>query len=119
VINWSLNNKQVRLNFPVGVSYKEDPANIRRLLIEVASNNAGVLKTPEPDVLFESFGDSSLNFILRIWTLDYSDTPMVLKSQLYYAIFEKFKEHDIEITYPQRDIHIKSGNAAAIGLNAD
>ncbi|MDP3462724.1 MAG: mechanosensitive ion channel [Bacteroidales bacterium] len=119
VINWSLNNKQVRLNFPVGVSYKEDPANIRRLLIEVASNNAGVLKTPEPDVLFESFGDSSLNFILRIWTLDYSDTPMVLKSQLYYAIFEKFKEHDIEIPYPQRDIHIKSGNAAAIGLNAD
>lgn len=109
VINWSLNDRNVRFNFPVGVAYKEDPAVIRRLLIEVADENPGVLQNPKPDVLFEEFGDSSLNFNLRVWSQEYSDRPQVLKSQLYYAIFEKFKEHNIEIPFPQRDLHLKSG----------
>jgi len=108
VINWSHNNRSVRLNFPVGVSYKEDPEKIRNILIEVANENPGVLQTPPPDVLFEEFGDSSLNFHLRVWTDEYSDKPKVLKSQLYYAIFKKFKEENVEIPFPQRDIHIKS-----------
>ncbi|MBW6459462.1 MAG: mechanosensitive ion channel [Bacteroidales bacterium] len=110
VINWSHNNRNVRLNFPVGVSYKEDPEVIRKVLIEVADHNSGVLKKPRPDVLFDDYADSSLNFILRIWTSEYSDKPKVLKSQLYYEIFRKFKENNIEIPYPQRDVHIKSGN---------
>jgi small-conductance mechanosensitive channel len=109
VINWSHLNRNIRLNFPVGVSYKEDPELIKKLLIEVADSNPGVLKEPKPDVLFDSFGESSLDFKLRVWTADYSDTPMVLKSQLYYAIFKKFKEHNIEIPFPQRDLHLKSG----------
>jgi small-conductance mechanosensitive channel len=109
VINWSHLNRNVRLNFPVGVSYKENPEIIRKLLIEVADANPGVLKEPKPDVLFESFGESSLDFKLRVWTSEYSDTPMVLKSQLYYAIFKKFQEQKIEIPYPQRDLHLKSG----------
>jgi len=109
VINWSHNNRNVRFNFPVGVSYKEDPELIRKLLIEIATGNPGVLKNPKPDVLFDEFGDSSLNFIFRVWTSDYSDTPGMLKSELYYEIFKKFKEHNIEIPFPQRDIHLKSG----------
>lgn len=109
VINWSLNDRNVRLNFPVGVSYNEDPEKIKKILLEVAHENPGVLKAPPPDVLFNDFGDSSLNFLLRIWTFEYSSKPTVLKSQLYYAIFEKFKEHNIEIPLPQRDLHLKSG----------
>lgn len=109
IINWSHNNRNVRFNFPVGVSYKEDPELIRKLLIEIATGNPGVLKNPKPDVLFDEFGDSSLNFIFRVWTSDYSDTPGILKSELYFAIFKKFKEHNIEIPFPQRDIHLKSG----------
>jgi small-conductance mechanosensitive channel len=109
VINWSHNNRSVRLNFPVGVSYNEEPDKIRKLLIEVADSNAGVLQNPPPDVLFENFGDSSLDFNLRVWTDEYSDKPKVLKSQLYYAIFKKFKEHQVEIPYPQRDLHLRSG----------
>ena len=109
VINWSHNNRSVRFNFPVGVSYKENPEIIRKLLFEVAESNKGVLKKPAPDVLFEKFGESSLDFNLRVWTDEYSDLPNVLKSQLYYAIFNKFKEHNIEIPYPQRDLHLKSG----------
>ena len=109
VINWSHNNKQVRLNFPVGVSYNEDPEKIRKLLEEVAKANSGVLSSPKPYVLFESYGDSSLNFNLLVWTSEFIDRPKILKSELYYEIFRKFKEHNVEIPFPQRDIHLKSG----------
>lgn len=109
VTNWSHNDRMVRFNFPVGVSYNEDPVNIKKLLLEVATENKGVLKNPAPDVLFDEFGDSSLNFNLRVWTSQYTDRPNVLKSQLYYAIFSKFKENNVEIPFPQRDLHIRSG----------
>ena len=109
VINWSHNNNLVRLNFPVGVSYKEDPQKIRRLLTEVVKDNPGVLSSPEPYILFEAFGDSSLNFTMLLWTSEFTYRPNILKSELYYAIFAKFKEHNVEIPFPQRDIHLKSG----------
>ncbi|MEP5613983.1 MAG: mechanosensitive ion channel domain-containing protein [Cyclobacteriaceae bacterium] len=108
VINWSHNDRNIRFNFPVGVSYKEDPKEVRKILMEVAAENPNVLKKPEPHVFFEEFGDSSLNFTLAIWTSTYTDRPRRLKTELYFSIFEKFKENGIEIPFPQRDIHIKS-----------
>jgi len=109
VINWSHNDHRIRFNFPVGVSYKEDPAKIKKILIDVANANVGILQQPEPDVLFESYGDNSLNFNLRVWTSEYVNKPKVLKSQLYYAIFERFTLEKVEIPFPQRDIHLRSG----------
>jgi small-conductance mechanosensitive channel len=109
VINWSHNEHRIRFNFPVGVSYKEDPEKIKKILIEVAKTNPGILPTPEVDVLFDSYGDNSLNFNLRVWTSEYVSKPKVLKSQLYYAIFKRFTEEKIEIPFPQRDLHLKSG----------
>lgn len=109
VINWSHNNKEVRLNFPVGVSYKEDPEKIKKLLTEVANANPGILSSPKPYILFEGFGDSSLNFNVLVWTSEFIDRPKILRSELYYEIFAKFKEHNVEIPFPQRDIHLKSG----------
>ncbi|EOZ96766.1 Potassium efflux system KefA protein [Indibacter alkaliphilus LW1] len=108
VINWSHNDRKVRFNFEVGVSYKEDPEKVKEILLEVADKNENVLKTPAPDVLFDEFDDSSLNFILRVWTSDYVNKPRVLKSQLYFEIFRRFGEENIEIPFPQRDIHIIS-----------
>ncbi len=109
VINWSHNDRNIRFNFPVGVSYKENPLKIKEILVEVAKKNAGVSKIPAPDVLFDAFDDSSLNFNLRVWTTEYINRPNVLKSQLYYEIFRRFGEEGIEIPFPQRDIHIISG----------
>jgi small-conductance mechanosensitive channel len=109
VINWSHNDRRIRFHLPVGVSYNEDPANIKEILLSVAHENNDVLKRPGPDVLFVEYGDSSLNFDLMVWTSTYIDRPIILKSQLYYAIFEKFKEYGIEIPFPQRDLHIRSG----------
>lgn len=108
VINWSHNEFKVRFNFPVGVSYKEDPEKIKQILVDVAINNPGVLKSPKPDVLFDEFDESSLNFNLRVWTSEYVNKPKVLKSELYFEIFRRFKEENVEIPFPQRDIHIKS-----------
>lgn len=107
VINWSHNNRVVRFRFPVGVSYKEDPQKVREILLEVANKQEGVLKSPAPDVWFDSFGDSSLNFNLLVWTRQYTDLRPMLKSMLYYEIFKQFAAHGIEIPFPQRDVHIK------------
>jgi len=107
VINWSHNDRNVRFNFPVGVSFKENPARVKELLIQVAAAEPGVLSSPPPDVLFESYGESALNLNLRVWSREYTDRPRVLKSRLYFAIFEAFEREGIKIPYPQRDIHIK------------
>ncbi|GAA0878622.1 mechanosensitive ion channel [Algoriphagus jejuensis] len=109
VINWSHNERRIRFNIPVGVAYKENPEKIKKILLEVANANSGILKNPASDVLFGSYGDSSLNFNLRVWTSEYVNKPNVLKSELYYEIFKRFTEEDIEIPFPQRDLHIKSG----------
>ncbi len=98
----------MRVNILVGVSYDEDPKQIEELLIEVADENVNVLEDPEPTVFFEEFGDSSLNFTLLVWTKTCTDRPRRLTSELNFAIFEKFKQHNIEIPFPQRDLHIKS-----------
>jgi len=108
VINWSHMDRNVRFNIPVSVSYKEDPESVKEILLEVADRNEGILKHPSPDVLFDKYGDSSLDFNLRIWTRNYINKPGVLRSQLYYEIFKVFREKGVEIPYPQRDIHIKS-----------
>ena len=108
VINWSHTDRNIRFNFPVGVSYKEDPEKVKKLLLEVANSNDAILKEPKPDVLFADFGDSSIDFKLRVWTREYINRPNVLKSQLYYEIFKKFRENNIEIPFPQRDVLIKN-----------
>ncbi len=108
VINWSHTDRSVRFNFPVGVSYKEDPEVIRKVLLDIARDNPGVLKNPVPDVLFSDYADSAMVFNLRVWTREYINRPGVLKSQLYYEIARRFREHGIEIPFPQRDVYIKS-----------
>jgi small-conductance mechanosensitive channel len=109
VINWSHSDREVRLHIPVGVSYSSNPEEVRDILLQVADAHAGVLKIPPPDVIFMEFGDSSLNFDLRVWTSDYITKPKILQSDLNFAIRKKFKEKGIEIPFPQRDIHVRSG----------
>lgn len=107
VVNWSHNNRKVRLNISVGVAYKEDPDNISKILISIAKEHPGVLPTPLPYVRFDEFADSSINFTLQVWTIDYVDRPTVLKSDLYYKIFRVFREKGIEIPFPQTDVYLK------------
>ena len=108
VINWSYNDRNIRFNIPIGVSYKEDPEIVKKILLEIAVDTTGILKNPAPEVLFSEMGDSSINFILRVWTDKYTSKPAILKSILYFEIFKRFKKADIEIPFPQRDLHIKN-----------
>lgn len=108
VINWSHNDRNIRFRIPVGVSYNENPEKVAEILRQVADDNPDVLKKPGPKVLFEGFGDSSLDFELAVWTNSYIDRPRILKSDLYFEIFKRFKEAGVEIPFPQRDIHIRS-----------
>ena len=95
-----------------GVNFKlvNGPEIIRKLLMEVADENENVQKEPKAKVFFDGFGDSSLDFKLGIWTSS-PDRPEVIRSEIYFAVFKKFKENNINIPYPQRDVHIKSNNS--------
>jgi small-conductance mechanosensitive channel len=108
VTNWTANDRRVRIGIPVGVGYSSDPFKVRELLLKIAESRREILTDPPPDVIFCGFGDSSLDFDLRVWTMDRLRTPQILKSDLYYDIFRVFAEHRIEIPFPQRDIHVRS-----------
>ncbi len=107
-INWTANDQRVRVKLPVGVGYGSDPDQVRSLLLDVAFGTNGVLHEPAPSVIFMDFGDSSLDFSLWVWTEAHTHAPLVLRSELYFEIFRVFKEHQIELPFPQRDLHIRS-----------
>jgi small-conductance mechanosensitive channel len=114
VINWTANDRQVRISLPVGVGYDSDPKTVRELLSQIAMRHPDVLPEPAPEIIFLDFGDSSLDFELRVWTIRQVQTPQRLKSDLYFAIFDTFREKGIEIPFPQRDLHLKSISPQAI-----
>jgi small-conductance mechanosensitive channel len=107
VVNWTHIDPRVRFRISVGVSYGSDPRVVEKLLVEVADANPNVLKSPAPGVVFKEFGESSLNFELRVWSSDMTHRAGSLESQLNFAIWDKFKQQGIELPFPQRDLHIK------------
>lgn len=110
VINWSHGDKKIRIDLEIGVSYNSDLDLVLRVLKEIAVQNAEVLESPEPEVHLKTFGDSSWNMHLRVWIPNPKRFHYV-RSELNCAIVRKFKEHNIEIPFPQRDIHIRSNNS--------
>lgn len=108
IINWSHADRSIRFRVPVGVAYASDATRVAEVLVAVARGHEGVLAEPSPDVIFDGFGDSALNFELRIWTSTYATRPGALRSELNFAILDAFRAHGIEIPFPQRDIHIRT-----------
>ncbi|MGH9546644.1 MAG: mechanosensitive ion channel family protein [Terriglobales bacterium] len=108
VTNWTANDRRVRIALPVGVSYGSNPQVVREVILAIAQSHPDVLADPGPEVIFLDFGDSSLDFELRVWTIQQVQTPARLKSDLYFALFDAFRERGIEIPFPQRDLHLRS-----------
>lgn len=108
VTNWTANDRNVRISMDVGVSYGANPDVVRKLLLEIARNHKDVLPDPAPEVIFKDFGDSTLDFQLRIWTTTQVQTPFRLKSDVYFTIFRVFAENNVELPFPQRDLHLRS-----------
>jgi small-conductance mechanosensitive channel len=110
VTNWSYHEAKVRFRVPVGIAYGSDVEKFKRIMLEVAGAHSAVLPEPKPDVLFVGFGDSALNFELAVWTTAMIHAPGRFRSELLYAIEKKLREHAIEIPFPQRDLHLRSGD---------
>ena len=108
VVNLTHNDRVVRYTFDVGVSYASDPNTVRDVLLQVAAEHPALLEDPEPDVLFEGFGDSALSFKLRAYSKTQVDVPEVLRSEVNFAIWYALEKAGIEIPFPQRDLHIRS-----------
>ena len=105
-------HKKFRIRVKVGVAYGSDTQKVKEILLKVADEHPEVVKNsgvPDPQVLFHSFGDSALDFELRCFIKDI-DSRVTVISDLNFAIDAAFRENNIEIPFPQRDLHIKNGH---------
>jgi small-conductance mechanosensitive channel len=105
VYNWTQNHKTTRESVAVGVAYGSDTSLVTDLLLQSLEGQENILKTPKPFVLFEDFGDSSLQFSVYFFTSNSFADPRI-KSSLRYKIDALFRENNISIPFPQRDVHV-------------
>ena len=107
LVNWSLSDAVLREDIPVGIAYGSDTELAIRVLRQVAEANERVLADPPPQALFLGFGDSSLSFVLRVFSPDAANL-LPIRHELHMAIDKAFREAGIEISFPQRDLHLRS-----------
>jgi potassium efflux system protein len=114
VVNWTLSDRNRRIDLKVGVAYGTDPERVLELLRRVAEQHPDVLREPPPLALFTDFGDSSLDFELRVWTTQ-PDRIFAIRSAVAVAIHGALRDAGITIPFPQRDLHLVSVDEAAAG----
>lgn len=119
VTNWTLTNRVVRTSVIVGITYGSDVELATRLLEQAADEHDSVLKEPERTVVFEDFGDSALIFELMVWMKVVAGARglRTVRSDLRYRIDALFRQNDVVISFPQRDVHL-DGSIAILGENA-
>ena len=116
VINHSQPTLKVRIKINVGVAYGSDVTKVRETLLGVTEADTHVLHDPPPEVRFEDFADSALLFSLLVWIPD-ARLDMRVASDLRFEIEEAFRKENIEIPFPQRDIHVRTGGITLTGKN--
>ena len=109
VENWSYSDSLVRLRLPVGISYKSDVRKAIDLCVEAALATPRIMQEPVPRCLLRGFGDSSVELELRVWINDPPNGRANVLSEILLGIWDRFHEHGIEIPFPQRDLHIRTG----------
>ncbi len=107
VINWTLSDPVTRMVIPVGIAYGSDTAKARKLLMDASKKNSLVLDDPAPSAIFRAFGASSLDFELRVFIANRDLWPKLI-DKLHTQIDDAFRKAEIEIAFPQRDIHIRT-----------
>ena len=117
VINWSHRSSISRIKIPVGVAYGSDLTTVRTTLIQAAKEHSDVLMDPSPKVAFMGFGESAVNFNLLIWIKE-PRKQLLIKSDIYFRIETMFRHRHIDIPFPQRDLHVRSGNMTG-GMSPD
>ncbi|WP_019674942.1 mechanosensitive ion channel family protein [Arsukibacterium perlucidum] len=118
VINWSYADTNVRMIIKVQISYDNDPEHALALMLACAKVSPRILTEPPPTVRLMEFADSGIELQLRVWIADMEKGTGEIRSAINLAIWRTFKENNITIPYPQRDLHIKSGWPPATGTVA-
>ena len=108
VTNWSYSDRNVRVRIPVQISYDDDPEFVLSLLLKACEGQTRILKNPETVARLIGFGDNGIDLELRIWMHDPESGIGSLRSDLYVSIWKLFKENNITIPFPQRDVRIIS-----------
>lgn len=111
VTNWTYTNSKGRVAINIGVSYESDIEKAMELILEAAKEHPRCVDEPSPSCYLEEFADSSVNFILFFWLADVTEGRFEPRSDVLRSIWKKFKENNIVIPYPQRDLHIKNPEA--------
>jgi small-conductance mechanosensitive channel len=110
--NWTLSEKVLRVRIPFGVAYGSDKELVRKAALEAVDEVSFTLKRKgrEPDVWLVDFGDSSLDFLLLVWVnTQGARRPTRTRATYLWALETKLTEYGIEIPFPQRDVHVRSG----------
>jgi len=115
VVNWSYSDRAIRQRIPVQISYENDPEVAMKLLIDATVDKPRVLKNPEPAARLIGFGDNGIDLELRIWINDPEDGVANVVSDVNLSIWKSFKENNISIPFPQRDVRIVSETSAPAG----
>ncbi|MEO1967400.1 MAG: mechanosensitive ion channel domain-containing protein [Sphingomonadaceae bacterium] len=110
VENWSYSSKNVRVHVPVGVSYNADLNLAEKLMLEAAKSCDRVLKSPPPIVWLKEYGDSSVNFSINCWISDPEEGVSNVQSAVLKKLWWLFKEANVEIPFPQRDINLRNND---------
>ena len=118
LLNWSLSDQTTRIKVAVGVAYGSDVQRAMLLLDEAAREHEKVLDEPPPSVIFDCFGDNSLNLTLRCF-VGTQDDRMPTLTQLHQAINQKFNDAGIVISFPQRDVHLDTSQPLDIRIRRD
>ena len=106
VVNWSHSNEYVRLDINFGTAYDDDPHEVRRIAIEAAQSVDRVLKTRPTVCHIVGFGDSSVDYMLRFWIKDPTGGLTNIRGNVFLALWDAFKEHNISIPFPQREVKL-------------
>jgi small-conductance mechanosensitive channel len=107
VINWTHNMEATRFHVNVGVAYGSNVRLVEQILLDAANQHEEIVKIPKPFVRFNDFGESSLDFQLYFWTVN-DFLVENIKSDLRFVIDDEFRKQDVEIPFPQRDLHLRS-----------
>ncbi len=114
VINWSYSDDLVRLDSAVGVGYDSDLKLVRKLIIKAMENKERILKKPKPVCLLKNFGDNTVDFEFRFWIRDPESGVDNIRSEVLLDIWDLLQENNINIAFPQRDLHLKSITPEAV-----
>ena len=102
--------RHVRVQVPVGISYNCDIKQAEALMLEAARSCKRVQEHPSPSVWLQEYGDNSVNFVIHCWIIDPEEGVGNVRSDVLKKLWDLFKEHGVEIPFPQRDINLRTND---------